>query len=411
MAGKGFVDFTSFNHINDYGEQGFAALDREIASSHPLVLWAPSMFLLEKYYDGGNGTCKISPDQFVSYVGEGYVEVIGREWWLLDRQARKRRAESYEGATWTAYDDRLRDILLNFDNLPDNDVHVRIVPDEIGFTWAEQVLDEAQQKYPGKTQGQLPIVKDIQDMLRRSEVPEGTAERAKRAPTPEKQAIEVLRDVKNHTDAYHQANGKGFIMSPEDSRFLQLLERNPNFGAAPAAVPVKQDLPLQVYSGKFEEAVLSLLERLVHPGKRPNFSQFVGSEAHRDLVYFTGSMYDEAKIVKLEALSRFVRRELRKKIEDSIPDQSWWPKSMFQRIKMMQDWGSLALKLIEAPTGIGTLGGLGLSVIKLAYRSLQRFGVVADDFRGPQWPFLYMFGRKARSPDYSPLLGRLWSEG
>jgi hypothetical protein len=406
--GNDFVKFTTFNHINDYTEVGFAALDREIASSHPLVVWAPSMAMLEDYHR--REVCKISPDQFVRYVEQGYVEIIGREWWLRDKSERERRAAGFPGARWTSYDDRLLNILLNFDNRPLDQVHVRIVPDETGYQWAAEVLDEESKNADSGAREKSPIIRDIQGMLRRGEVPAGTAERARRVDTPEKQAIEVLRDVKNHTDAYIQADGKGFIMSPEDSRFLQLLERNPNLAAVRAAAHVTETLPRQVYSAEFEEATLSLLERLAHPGLKPRFDQFVGSEAHRDLVKFTGTMYDDAQIVKLEALGLYIQRELRRKVKDSIPDHSWWPKSWFERMKVMNEWRSLAVQVVKDPTGVATLGGLGLSVIKLMYRSLQRLGMIADDYNGPQWPFLYMFGRRARSKDYSPLLGQLWSE-
>ncbi len=80
--------FTTFFHINDYDEAGYAALPRLIATSYPVVLWAPSGWLLGKcYYDRSN-SCSISPEQFIKLVEDCHIHIIGREEWLTDKSYR-----------------------------------------------------------------------------------------------------------------------------------------------------------------------------------------------------------------------------------------------------------------------------------------------------------------------------------
>lgn len=402
-----FADFTTFNHINDYGEQGYAALEREIASSHPLVLWAPSMALLEQCYNNPANECSISPERFIRYVENGYVRVIGRQWWLFEKEKREKRAETFQPAIWTRYDDQLLAIARNDANLPDGEARVRNVEDEEGFGWARRVIEEERRKSGVNSKTQPPLVRDIVEMIRRGQVPTGTAEQAMRQPTPEQQALHVLRDVKNHTDAYHQADGEGFIMAPEDSRFLQLLEKNRNFGTTPATARMKPELENQVRSAKVEEAILGLLERLSYQGRRPSFDQFIESEAHRALVFFTSQMHGQAKSVKLKALDRYVRERLFEQIQHGMPRRTRWSQGMMLTIAGFIP--AIGITATGYPATVTTLAGVGISAIQLTYRALQRIGLIADSYSGPQWPFLYAFSRRARRKDYSEVLGRLWS--
>ena len=89
---------STFCVINEYRENGFAHLHRMIASAKPLVLWAPSSVLLNKYY--ATGACQINTNDFLWYVENGYVQIMGRQKWLLDPAWRNRKAKVFEVYKW-----------------------------------------------------------------------------------------------------------------------------------------------------------------------------------------------------------------------------------------------------------------------------------------------------------------------
>jgi hypothetical protein len=66
--------FPTFCHINDYLLEGYGSLHRMIAVSDPLVLWAPSGFVIEKLFNVGK--CKVSAEDLVQYIELGHVQII-----------------------------------------------------------------------------------------------------------------------------------------------------------------------------------------------------------------------------------------------------------------------------------------------------------------------------------------------
>src|SRR5258708_23032304 len=124
--------FSTFCHINDYEKAGYASLHRMIVSSFPLVLWGPSGRLLQTYYD--KQICRISPQQFLTYVEKGFIRIIGRENWILDKNYRQNYP--WEGGRWLdSFDDAIKSIYLNQETVPEDERIVSVVEGEDGPTW------------------------------------------------------------------------------------------------------------------------------------------------------------------------------------------------------------------------------------------------------------------------------------
>lgn len=267
--------FTTFFHINDYDEAGYAALPRLIATSYPVVLWAPSGWLLGKcYYDRSN-SCSISPEQFIKLVEDCHIHIIGREEWLTDKSFRNKQKWPY--AAWLdGFDDRLLAILRERESAPLHQRSVRIVEKEDGWDWAKDRMSDR-------------VVETVTQLIRERKVPRGVMDKSLRELEQgnEREAVKVvLRDLRNHVRAITLAEAKVPFFSRGDAEFFRLMEAE---GTLPEII--KKEM---VVSSDMGRAIIDLIDRLTSTEHVTNLAGFIGTDLHRELASWFSRATDVA---------------------------------------------------------------------------------------------------------------------
>lgn len=286
--------FPTFFHINDYDKAGYADLPRYIATSYPLVLWAPSGHLLERSYRDPLNACDVSPEQFIKLVQDNHIQIIGRENWFDKNWRNKHR---WSGAHWLdGFDDALLGILREREREPLSSRSVRFVEDEDGDKWAKEYLD----------QKQSGIIDVVVRLINARKVPEGVIAKASDALTKgdRRQAVaHVLRDLRNHVQAKNLAGAKVFLLSQNDADFFRLIE------AEGSIVDVKKEL---VVSADMGRAIISMVERLSQPEHVISLDSFAGSSLHQELASWFNQATDVANTFLPKDFNTFLKEQLLK---------------------------------------------------------------------------------------------------
>ncbi len=369
------VVFPTFFHINDYDERGYALLASHIATSYPLVLWAPSGVMLEEYHQ--SKICPISPEQFLRFIEVGYIHVIARDWWF-DKDERNRRSENgWRGLKWLdGFDDALDQIRLERENASPFECSVRIVPPQKGPEWAKKYVDEKGQQ----------VIERVADLIRQKKVPEGVLQKALRELTKEseKAAVEmVLRDLKNHVEAKNDAQAKVFFLSQNDADFFRLIE-------AEGSIPVAEDIVISADMGR---AIETLVERLQNPEHVHDLQGFVGSTLHRELASWFGQAVDAAHMFlpvdysqKLQdrlfadaargKLSRRLTQALRQKTLFSTPT-----------VRAEQLIALFAKEIMDRDNRLG-ISGISVETVSIGSGFSRDIELVPPEDERPFWPCL-----------------------
>ncbi|WP_220204582.1 hypothetical protein [Reticulibacter mediterranei] len=286
--------FTTFYHINDYTEAGYANLPRYVATSYPLVLWAPSGLLLERCYKDESNACSISPDQFIKLVEANYIQVIGREEWF-DKSWRN--DHRWKDAHWLdGFDDRLVAIMRERENAPLSSRSVRIVEKEDGPAWADEYLADKSSS----------VVAIILNLIQEKKVPQGVQEKASGflEKGNHREAVKiVLRDLRNHVRAKELAEAKVPFLSQKDADFFRLIE------AEGKIREVRRELVVSVEMGR---AIIELVERLTQPEHVISLDGFLGTNLHHEL----SSWFSQATDLASTFLPQDFRSSLQKLLEE-----------------------------------------------------------------------------------------------
>jgi hypothetical protein len=287
--------FTTFYHINDYDEAGYAALPRLIATSYPVVLWAPSGWLLGKCYYDRNNACSISPEQFINLVEEGHIHIIGREEWLTDKNYRNRQRWRY--AEWLdGFDDRILAILRERESAPLSQRPVRIVEKADGEEWAEKYLNSKPESF----------VETVTRLIKEKKVPQGVIDKSRRAleEENERKAVKVvLGDLRNHVRAITLAEAKVPFFSHDDAEFFHLMETEGTLTDI-----IKKDM---VISSEMGRAIIDLVEQLSSPARVSSLAGFIGTDLHRELALWFSRATDVAHNVLPKDFKRTLGERLK----------------------------------------------------------------------------------------------------
>jgi hypothetical protein len=393
--------FQTFCHINEYEEDGFGNLHRMIATSEPLVLWAPSSQLLEA------PECRVLADEFLEYVEAGRIRIIGRENWLMSKE--DRNSATWSGARWdNQIDGKIKAIALEDQNLADDEEkRVVIAPDERGDEYAAMYLEEHPEDVH-RLSGELENA-EVRDGL-----PKGLLGSLKKRTKDDSQALvtKLLRDVFNHGEAIHLASAEApFFLAPRESKFLKLLDESLRTGVSlpgPSAAsisgrgaePPDDTMTTCDYAALTREVfdILTTLDR----SRRNSLRGFVAGDGHAAL----STWYREscARVQKYfpEHRSGELLRNLQSRYESGALDESW--KDIFLGID-----GALGL------TGIGFsaadwisqgtitdfgLAGLATGLVGAGHGALRTLGYTNVGPRKPEWPFLYTFGHRPTRMEY-----------
>ncbi|MET9226391.1 hypothetical protein [Lentzea sp. NPDC003310] len=375
--------FRTFCHISEYGEAGYANLHRMIATSSPLVLWAPSSRLL------GSPECRVTEREFVSLVERGTVRIIGREWWLTDRASRD--GHSWEGAAWTPpVDDAIRAMALQDAGLPRNSRRVLIAEDERGDTWGRA--------YVAQNPALAALLRDtLLAPNATHHFPVGVVEKAQRlSEDPVELAEQITRDAYNHDAAIAQAGSRTpFLLERRESRFNELLRsvRDASDVEFPAPVPAAALSPSDM--AELTSEVLKVLAHLEN-GSTTGVAKFVKGDGHRLLATWMRNSCESIGRTSATSVRGEVIARLQQEFESNRLENSW-PRTFGTPDSMIGSIGTSAGVTEAVVSELTVYGAVGLAAGAYAIgKSLaQRLGYVAVPYAGPQWPFLYAFGRRA----------------
>lgn len=394
--------FQTFCHINEYEDRGFANLHRMIASSEPLVLWAPSSQLLSV------PQCRVSRDEFVEYVEQGRVRIAGRTNWLLDKDARNDPVRMpWPGARWDdLVDGAILAIAREDRDLPDDDKRVLVAPDERGDEYATRYLEE----HPDEVENLNTLLLTAEE---RNELPLGLLGSLQRqAPEPHALARLMLRHVFNHGEAIHLAGAKApFFLAPRESTFLKLLDESLRTGvslpanASDAAEPEPAPLSPEEYARLTEEVfgVLSALDR----GRAISLKAFLASAGHQALSTWFSQVCDQLEELSPERRAGRAVGDLQKRYESGALDVS--PKQFLASLggfSGIAGNGLAAADWIAAGTisGFG-LAGLAVGLVGPGQGALRALGYTRAGPR--EWPFLYSFGHRPTRNQYERVVNAL----
>jgi hypothetical protein len=398
--------FPTFCHIGEYGESGYANLHRMIAVSQPLNLWAPTSTLL------GSRDCQVSRDEFLEYVDSGHIRVFGRERWLTSKTERNKFESKYSNAAWDEnFDGWLQRILDQDSGKPLQDRRVVIADAEKGKDRALQLVDEN------------PSHIDYwNNPANQRKIPSGTLEAARRTAKgdPAAFARAVLRDAWNHGEASRDAGAEvRFLLTLKDRQFLDVLMRaaigregseganQTDSALVRATAQARRAVPTTV-SDRLSQQLLELLGTLddsaPHRGHPGSLHRFLGGKKHRALVAWLSSMCEQYKYHNTKVLDKAVINEL---LADLGRAEFRTPLRELASDPAGRAVGAigLAIAIMTAdPTSPLTLGGIFAATFPVTAGLSRATGITPPSFSGPQWPFLYTYGSRARKNQYEHLV-------
>lgn len=378
--------FRTFCHISEYGPDGYANLHRLLAASSPLVLWAPSSALLYSL------DCRIGPEDFLRYVDQRHIRVIGRERWLTD--ANYRDAHDWDGARWDASVDRQLARWADEDKTMElSQRRVVVAANEIG----EDAADE-------RLKGDHSAVKRILSALRQAEskkeIPRGvfeTAERRNTAGTDEGFVKWVLRDAINHIDALRVSGAAApFLLQPKESRFIALMDdllREGDSLNAAAHESGADKLTASNHADLTREVtdVLARLDRLRRKHSKASIHDFVRRGDQQILAQWMSNLC--AKQAKSrpgdlrDAVSDRLREDFdagRFNLKDSLLEVS----ALFGHAGALKAIHDAVLSDVAHMDKVGVF----TAVLGYAHTIGSAAGLLPHRSDVPRWPFLYTFG-------------------
>lgn len=441
-------EFRTFIHISDYGEVGYHHLHRLIASSRPLVLWAPSGHMIEKH-------SQVGVDEFLGLVNDGHIRVVGRRDWIYNVEGyREGVAKRWPDGAWhDRIDSFLSIVAANEETLDGKRSRVYTVEQEDGPQVAAQLLG----MHDGKATND-DLFERVLALYDAEILPTGSIERAHNARQralkehvdrgeDQSQADHVanlavvhmvLRDARNHAKAA-KALSKADIpfLTPEDEEFFELLDQPMRMADLESLEPgVEDDRQTRKRLTQFWRSSLDFLETLEssladihrHGDEEstwaPRLDQFVGTTEHAD---FTNWLREYARDIDGpmtdQTISQLLMRELRRDV--AAAHKRAYPQSkgkLAQQILSIPNAGNLGGKILTVAAVIGLLLrlqaiqqlfagdmnvlkliGTGSFLTQVGTRTVQQIGWMDTDYGGDAWPYMYAFGRPPTKADIASL--------
>jgi hypothetical protein len=335
--------------------------------------------------------CRVEPKQFVKLVENGAIRVIGREKWITSRVFRNYK-HRWDGARWVPeIDEALKSIATDDQSAPLTERRVVLAEDEKGARWAKEHIE----KNPELVES---IYLAISATDAKDHFPPGVIDASLADANDPKEIVQnVVRSAYNHDAAIAQSGTRTpFLLAPKEAGFNQLLESvraatDVEFPTGPDKI---DDFDLTAFAELTSE-VLKVLEH-IEKSHRPKIDGFVASEGHALLA---------------DWMKRTVESLVRTKAGDVRGEVIARLRAEFDSGKLQDDWRDIFLKteslIGSAGTGLSMVdllvneleiyGALGLAAgaYAISYGLAQKFGFAAIGYGGPQWAFIYAFGRRA----------------
>ncbi|OXM42790.1 hypothetical protein CFP75_41345 [Amycolatopsis alba DSM 44262] len=360
-----------------------------LAMSKPLNLWAPSG---ARFFTPG--FC-LTAKEFVTYVEEGYVRVLGREPWLLDPSFRG--SERWPESKWFAeFDGPIKRICEEDQHLPPGERRVLACPPEKGWDWADEYLAKKPEdsdrwsRLSKVRNGHMLIPSQIRD---RALAYGGDNYLAAR---------QILRDAHNHGQALVDSGAEvPFLLSETDVKYLNVIATTP---CASNAIPVftrtASDNPTKSMTAITAQLVELLQVLDIHApsnGEGRRLSKFVHGEGHKLLVSWISSVCRLMRDTNPRAIDGTIlnllrddlgRAEMTRPINELIRRKDEGAVGLVGMVSMIAG-------LITDPIGVATIGGVLAQVYPVGKGLSRQLGYAPANFTGEQWPFLYTYSRRA----------------
>lgn len=396
--------FSTFSHISQYGENSYKDLPRMLAMSR-LCLWSPSSLIL-KSKDSG-----LSPEDFLRYLDMGEIRIFGRDRWINEPTWRNK--QPWAGAAWdNNIDEHIRKICAEDSSLPKAQRRVVVAPSEKGDIWAKEYLEQN----PQQIKTWLGILKRASA---RKQIPGGTLEYALRnIDDPRTAVLRILRDACNHGQAIAFAEADApFLTHGVHTKFLRTLAEAPAWHEDEdedllSRLPAKHDATVDVDTGlghlthQMSEILNQLGSYRGTEGDSQSLDKFMRGTGRPELMQWMRSLCKLLTHQKVKELNGKLLAELQAQLDDSrFPGllEIWLSQKDETAIGLV-GLVSTIISTATDPSGIAApdLAGAGMlmGVLASAYPVgkglVRQLGYAPAEFTGPQWPFLYTYGKRAR---------------
>ncbi|UGT63987.1 hypothetical protein [Nocardia asteroides] len=374
--------FRTFCHINEYEDAGYKNLHRMVATSWPLVLWAPSSMKI------ASSVCKLSPKQFVGLVDQGLIRIIGREEWITDKVKRNRyAAEKWSYAGWVPeIDDAILRIYREDEGEPEAKRRVAAVGAEGGRGWAETYA-----------QSNPDIVDDLWGKLtgatRRIDFPVGVLEKVERAEGDRLQAVTwILRDAYNHDAALADSFTRTpFMLAPRESRFQTLMENiRTRTGIVFPTLPTSYSSNLMPEDLAELTAEIVRILRLLERDGNPKLNKFVKGEGHYLIATWMSLLIRDLHSLDPRSAREKVLGKLQAEFENNTLEERW--------VDILTSSPTIAGVLglaADMPPELDAIALLGVAtgVFGVGRDLARQLGLLENTHHDrSKWLFLYMFG-------------------
>ncbi len=388
--------FPTFCHLSQYGDWGYRSLARMLTISDPLILWAPSSASLR------STESSITADEFLHFVKNGKIHVVAREEWL--EGPGYRNPDRWPGAGWDPeIDGLLRDLRDEDRQKALSARRVTAAPPETGYAWATDYFKEHPEEIS-------KWVRRIKSRNAPRYLPSETLNAARTVlHDPTKAVVRVLRDAHNHGVAYRNSEADApFLLDGTDRRFIKVLSTVPASASTPSATvgPRLADSDaLQV--GELVTQLVEILERLdVHAGRpmeHRDLKDFMEGEGHAELAAWMKRLCNHVKEHPTREIDDYVVDLLRQELRDSRLH------GLLSSLRYKKDDFAVGLSgavtsiigMIADPLGPANVIGAVVTAYPVGKGLIREIGYAPAAFEGPQWPFLYTYGRRARKRDIS----------
>jgi hypothetical protein len=381
--------FPTFCHIDQYGDAGYNSIPQMLAMSRPLNLWAPTGI---RFFMPGS---RVTAKEFVTYVEDGYVRVLGREPWLLDSTFRKPRR--WPESEWFAeFDGPIKQICEEDQHRPPGERRVLACPPETGWDWADEYLATRSEEL-----GRWSRLSKLRSG--HTLIPSQIRDRAlAHGEDTYLAARQILRDAHNHGQALADSGAEvPFLLSATDVKYLNVIATTPDasnvvptFTRSALGNPAK---PLTAITAQLIELlqVLDIHAPSNRDGRR--LSKFVRGDGHKLLVSWIANVCRLMRDINPSTIDGTILTLLR---DDLGRAEMTGPINELIRRK---DEGAVGLVgivsmiagLMTDPIGVATIAGVLAQVYPVGKGLSRQLGFAPANFTGEQWPFLYTYSRRA----------------
>jgi hypothetical protein len=218
-------------------------------------------------------------------------------------------------------------------------------------------------------------------------------------------ARRILRDAHNHGRALLESRARvPILQSFTHRKFVEVLAQAPptKEETAPRHTRVSDTSraprldDLSAMTGELVKILIALDLKDRPDPKR--LDRFLHGSGHRDLVAWMSGMCNEYERHQPQVIDAFILDRLKQDLGRASFD------SFVQGLKRRGDDASVgAVGVVAGIVGLATGGvgwlpalGLGATVYPVGKGLVRELGFIPASFDGPQWPFLYTYGRAAK---------------